>query len=486
MVYWLGLARVHTVARGTAQQCWEKCAGGQGGVSLFESLSERLRGVFRSLRGQGLLSEADIDAALREIRLALLEADVHFRVVKQLLERVRTRATGQEILKSLNPDQAVLRVVRDEMVELLGGSEIHGLQKAARPPSVVLLVGLQGSGKTTTAAKLGRWMASRGSHPLLVSTDVHRPAAREQLMTIGTRAGLAVHHPEEPDPVGILRSTLQEARAVGQDVVLVDTAGRLHVDDGLMDELARLRDAAEPTEVLYVADALSGQDAVRSASEFHRRIGITGIVLTKLDGDSRGGAALSATAVTGRPVKFAGLGETIEALEPFEPARMVSRILGMGDVLGLIERAEEAFDRDQAEELARKMRRAEFSLEDYRDQMRQLRRMGPLDQVLSMMPGLGVPRGIDVERGEQELRRSIAIIDSMTPSERLEPSLVNGRRRKRIARGSGSTVQDVNRLLRQFAQTKKLMKGLGGGPKAMRRLAARMPQLRQSSQARRP
>jgi signal recognition particle subunit SRP54 len=445
---------------------------------LFETLSERLQGVFRSLRGQGLLSEAQIEAAFREIRLALLEADVHFRVVKQLLERVRSRASGQRILKSLNPDQAVLRVVRDEMVELLGGDGASGIRTASRPPSVVLLTGLQGSGKTTTVAKLGRWLAGRGSHPLLVSTDVQRPAAREQLRTIAGRAGLTVHHPDESDAIAILRSALAEAASAGHDFVLVDTAGRLHIDDALMDELAGLRDAADPSEVLYVADALTGQDAVRSAEEFHRRIGITGIVLTKLDGDSRGGAALSATAVTSRPVKFAGLGESVDALEPFEPARMVSRILGMGDVLGLIARAEETVEKGEAEELARKIRRAEFSLEDYRDQMKQLRKLGPLDQVLSMMPGMGALKGVDVERGEEELRRSIAIIDSMTAKERLEPSVINGSRRKRIARGSGHTVQDVNRLLRQFAQARKLMKGLGGGPRAMKRLAARMPQLR--------
>jgi signal recognition particle subunit SRP54 len=447
-------------------------------VSLFETLSERLQGVFRSLRGQGLLSEAQIEAAFREIRLALLEADVHFRVVKQLLERVRARAAGQEILRSLNPDQAVLRIVRDEMVALLGGEDVPGIETAKRPPSVVLLAGLQGSGKTTTTAKLGRWLAGRGSHPLLVSTDVYRPAAREQLMKIATQAGLKVHHPEEGEPLPILRSALAEAGAVGHDFVLVDTAGRLHIDDALMAELSELRAAAEPSEVLYVADALTGQDAVRSADEFHKKIGITGIVLTKLDGDSRGGAALSASAVTGRPVKFAALGEKVAAFEPFEPARMVSRILGMGDVLGLIARAEETVEQEKAEELARKIRRSEFSLEDYRDQMKQLRKMGPLDQVLSMMPGMGSLKGVDVDRGEDEMRRTIAIVDSMTPRERREPSVINGSRRKRIACGSGNTVQDVNRLLRQFAQTKKLMKGLGSDSKAMKRLAARRPQLR--------
>jgi signal recognition particle subunit SRP54 len=342
----------------------------------------------------------------------------------------------------------------------------------------VLVTGLQGSGKTTTTAKLGRWLAGRGRHPLLVSTDVQRPAAREQLRAVGAQAGVKVHHPDLADATEILRSALAEARAVGHDAVLVDTAGRLHVDDALMEELAGLVRIAEPAEVLFVADALTGQDAVRSAEEFHRRVGITGIVLTKLDGDSRGGAALSAAAVTGRPVKFAGVGEKVDALEPFDPARMVGRILGLGDVLGLIAVAEEAVERGKAEELARKLRRAEFTLEDYRDQMKQLRKMGPLEQVLSMIPGAGSLKGVDVDRGKRELERTIAIVDSMTPRERQEPSVINGSRRKRIARGSGTSVEDVNRLLKQFAQARKLVKGLGSGSKAMRRLAARMPGLR--------
>jgi len=445
---------------------------------VFEALSERLQGIFRSLRGQGVLSEAQVDAALREVRLALLEADVHFRVAKQIVERVRARATGQDVLKSLTPDQAVLRVVRDEMIEVLGGAEAKPLESASRPPTVILMTGLQGSGKTTTTAKLGRFLAGRGRHPLLVSTDIHRPAAREQLRAVGAQAGVQVHHPDLALPGDILRSALAEARAVGHDTVLVDTAGRLHIDDALMTELAELRAIAEPAEVLYVADALTGQDAVRSAEEFHRRVGITGIVLTKLDGDSRGGAALSAASVTGQPVKFAGVGEKVDALEAFDPARMVSRVLGMGDVLGLIAMAEEHAEREKAEDLARKLRRAEFTLEDYRDQMRQLRRMGPLDQVLSMLPGVGSLKGVDVDRGERELRRTIAIIDSMTPRERRDPGVIDGSRRKRIARGSGSSVEDVNRLLKQFAQARKLMKGLGSGSKAMKRLAARLPQLR--------
>jgi len=345
-------------------------------------------------------------------------------------------------------------------------------------PSVILLTGLQGSGKTTTTAKLGRWLKSRGRHPLLVSTDVQRPAAREQLRAIGAQAEVPVYHPELASPNELLQQALAEARAVGHDTLIVDSAGRLHVDDELMAELAEQRRLAEPAEVLYVADALTGQDAVKSAAEFHARIGITGIVLTKLDGDSRGGAALSAAAVTGQPVKFAGVGEKIDALEPFDPARMVSRLLGLGDVLGLIERAEQSVDRDQAEAFARKLRRAEFTLEDYRDQIKQLRKLGPLEQVLSMIPGAGSLKGVDLERGEDEMRRTLAIIDSMTSQERALPSVINGSRRKRIARGSGTGVEDVNRLLKQFAQARRLMKGLGGGASAMKRLASRMPQFR--------
>jgi signal recognition particle subunit SRP54 len=450
----------------------------EGWIHVFEALSDRLQGVLKTLRGQGVLSESQVDDALREIRLALLEADVHFRVTKELVERVRARAVGQDILKSLNPDQAVLRLVRDEMIEALGGPEAQPLVWSNRIPSVILMTGLQGSGKTTTTAKLGRWLKGRGRHPLLVSTDVQRPAAREQLRTIGKQADVAVHHPEPASPRQLALSALAEARALGHDTVIVDTAGRLHIDDALMAELAELREAAEPSEVLYVADALTGQDAVKSALEFNRKVGITGIVLSKLDGDSRGGAALSAASVTGRPVKFAGTGEKVDAFEPFEPARMVSRLLGMGDVLGLIARAEETVGRADAEAMARKLRRSEFTLEDYRDQLKQLRKLGPLDQVLAMLPGMGAIKGGDVERGERELGRTLAIIDSMTPGERADAGVINGSRRKRIAKGSGSSVEDVNRLLKQFAQARKLMKGLGSGSAAMKRLAARMPQFR--------
>ncbi len=445
---------------------------------MFEALSERLQGVFRTLKGQGVLSEAQVDAAVREIRLALLEADVHFRVAKEFVERVRARAVGAEVLKSLTPDQAVLRIVRDELIEVLGGAEPPPLAFSKQLPSVILMAGLQGSGKTTTTAKLGRYLQARGRHPLVVSTDVQRPAAREQLKTAATQAGVKVHHPELAPQRELMESALAEARATGHDTVIVDTAGRLHVDDALMAELAELKRIAEPAEVLYVADALTGQDAVRSADEFHRKVGITGIVLTKLDGDSRGGAALSAAHVTGRPVKFAGTGEKLDALEPFEPARMVGRLLGMGDVLGLIARAEETIDRQEAEQLARRLMRSEFTLEDYRDQLKQIRKLGPLDQVLAMIPGAGQVKQQDIERGEQELARTVAIIDSMTPRERADASIINGSRRKRIARGSGRSVEDVNRLLKQYAQARKLMKGLGGGAKAMKRLAARLPQFR--------
>jgi len=443
---------------------------------MFESLSQRLQDVFRSLRGQGVLNEARVDAALREIRLALLEADVHFKVVKQLLARVREKAIGQEVLKSLTPDQAVLRIVRDELVEVLGGAPAPRLARGSRVPASVLMTGLQGSGKTTTSVKLAAWLSRSGHHPLLVSTDVYRPAAREQLRSYAAQAGLPVHHPESDDPLAILRSALTEARSVGHEYLIVDTAGRLHVDDELMQELVELRGVCEPSEVLYVADAMTGQDAVRSAEEFGRRIGMTGIVLSKLDGDARGGAALSAAAVTGCPVRFAGVGEKPADLEPFQPERMVGRVLGAGDVLGLIERAEQAIDHEQAARSLERLRRNEFTLEDYRDQLRQLGKLGSLQQVLEMLPGVGGRiKGVDTERGERELKLAGVIIDSMTLRERRDPGVINGSRRRRIAAGSGTRVEDVNRLLKQFQQARKMMKGMGGGKGKLKRLASMMP-----------
>jgi len=390
---------------------------------------------------------------------------------------VREKATGQEVLKSLTPAQAVIRIVRDEMVALLGGEEPPRLLTSSRLPSVILMAGLQGSGKTTTSAKLGAFLAKSGNHPLLVSTDVYRPAAREQLRTYATGAGLKVHHPADLDkPAAILRSALDEARAVGHDFLIVDTAGRLHIDDELMKELQELKALGQPSEVLYVADAMTGQDAVKSAEEFHKKIGITGIVLSKLDGDARGGAALSAAAITGMPVKFAGVGERVDEFELFQPVRMAGRILGMGDVFGLIEKAEQHVDREKAEEMVRKLRRSEFTLDDYKEQLGQVRKMGSLDQVLSMIPGIGSKaKDVDTEAGEKEMRRHVAIIDSMTLVERREPSVINGSRRKRIAKGSGTTVEDVNRLLKQYVQARKMMKQFGGGGKMLKKLAGRMP-----------
>jgi signal recognition particle subunit SRP54 len=448
---------------------------------VFDALSEKLQGVFRSLRGEGTLKESHVDEALRQIRMALLEADVHFKVVKDFLERVRARAIGQDVLKSLTPGQAVVRVVRDEMIAMLGVAGGGRLQTSSKLPSIVLMTGLQGSGKTTTTAKLARWLQKGGHSALLVSTDVYRPAAREQLKTLALGSGLSVHHPAALDkPEDIVRSAIDEAKARGHEFLLVDTAGRLHIDDELMDELTRLKGLTQPTEILYVADSMTGQDAVRSASEFHRRVGITGVVLTKMDGDARGGAALSTAAVTGCPVKFAGTGEKAEAFEAFDPERMVGRLLGMGDVLGLIERAEEAFDAEQAEKAAQRFLRNEFTLEDFREQITQLRKMGPLDQVLSMIPGLNQSqmKNVDMDAGEREIKRNAAIIDSMTLRERRDPQIINGSRRKRIAKGSGTAVEDVNRLLKQYAQARKMMKSLGGGGKAMKRLASRFAHLR--------
>lgn len=430
---------------------------------MFESLSNRLQDVFRSLRGEARLTEPVIDAALREIRLALLEADVNFKVVKAFIERVRHRATDQEVLRSLTPAQQVVRIVRDELIALFGDSP-GGLRPGGKTPRVVLLLGLQGSGKTTTAGKLARWLIRQGRHPMLVSTDVRRPAAIEQLNVLGRKASLRVYDPAgETDPVGRARGAVVEARNLGFDTVIVDTAGRLHIDDLLMEELVAIKQATEPSDLLYVADAMTGQDAIKSAGEFNHRVGVTGVVLTKLDGDARGGAALSVVAVVGVPIAFIGSGERLEDLEPFHAERLVSRLLGMGDVLSLIEKAEEAIDQAQAEKLEEKLRLEEFDLEDFRDQLRMIRKMGPLEQILGMIPGMGqLKRAAAEQPDEKQLSRVEAIINSMTPGERRNPRLVNGSRRKRIARGSGTSVEDVNRLLRQFAQMRKLFKSLGG------------------------
>ena len=432
---------------------------------MFESLSDRLQGVFRSLRGEARLTEETVEKALREIRMALLEADVNFKVVKAFIDRVRDKAVDQEVLKSLTPAQQVVRIVRDEMLALFGDTQ-GGLPESAARPRVILMLGLQGSGKTTTSGKLGRWLTKQGKHPLLVSTDVRRPAAIQQLSVVGKQAGLRVHDPAgEMDPVKRASGALTEARNAGFDVVIVDTAGRLHIDDDLMVELQAIKDAVQPADQLFIADAMTGQDAIKSAGEFNRRIGVTGVVLTKMDGDARGGAALSVVGVVGVPVAFVGSGERLQDLEPFHPDRVVSRVLGMGDVLSLIEKAEEAVSAEDAEKLERKIRTDDFTLEDFRDQLRTIKKMGPIEQILGMLPGLGNLKEMAAARGQvddKQLARVEAIINSMTPKERRNHQVINGQRRKRIAKGSGTSVEEVNKLLKQFVQMKKMLKQLGG------------------------
>ncbi|HEX7085138.1 MAG TPA: signal recognition particle protein [Vicinamibacterales bacterium] len=429
---------------------------------MFDALSGRLQEVFRTIRGEGRLTEATVESALREIRLALLEADVNFKVVKAFIDRVRDRALDQEVLRSLTPGQQVVRIVRDEMLALFGDAR-GGLQPTDRRPRVILMLGLQGSGKTTTSAKLAKWLTKQGRHPLLVSTDVRRPAAIQQLNVLGQQARLRVHDPAgELDPVVRARGAVTEARNLGFDVVIVDTAGRLHIDDALMEELEAIKAAVEPVDLLYVADAMTGQDAIKSAGEFNRRVGVTGVVLTKLDGDARGGAALSVVSVVGVPIAFVGSGERLEDLEAFHADRIVSRLLGMGDVLTLIEKAEQAIDVEDAERLEKKLRANEFTLEDFRDQLRTIRRMGPLESILGMLPGMGNLKALAQHKpDEKQLDRIEAIVNSMTPLERRRHDLINGSRRKRIARGSGTSVEEVNRLLKQFVQMRKMLKQIG-------------------------
>jgi signal recognition particle subunit SRP54 len=432
---------------------------------MFESLSDRLQGVFRSLRGEARLTEATVEAALREIRMALLEADVNFKVVKAFIDRVRDRAVDQEVLKSLTPDQQVVRIVRDEMLALFGETT-GGLPPSQAHPRVILLLGLQGSGKTTTAAKLGLWLSKQGRHPILVSTDVRRPAAIEQLNVVGKQAGVRVHDPAgDLNPVRRATGAMTEARNAGFDTIIVDTAGRLHIDDELMVELQAIQEAVQPTDRLYVADAMTGQDAIKSAGEFNRRIGISGVVLSKMDGDARGGAALSVVGVVGVPIAFVGSGERLQDLEAFHPDRVVSRVLGMGDVLSLIEKAEEAVSLEDAAKLEKKLRLDDFTLEDFRDQLRTIKKMGPLEQIIGMLPGMGSMKELAANRekiDDKQLNRIEAIINSMTPQERRNHQLINGSRRKRIAKGSGTSVEEINRLLKQFVQMKKMLKSIGG------------------------
>jgi signal recognition particle subunit SRP54 len=433
---------------------------------MFESLSTRIQDVFKSLRGEVRLTPEHVETALREIRLALLEADVNFKVVKAFIDRVRDQAMDQAVLKSLSPGQQVIKIVRDEMLALFGDTE-GGLRRDALSPRVVLLLGLQGSGKTTTSGKLGKWLARQGKHPLMVSTDVRRPAAIQQLSIVGEKADVKVYEPDTMDPVARASGALAEAKAKGFDTVIVDTAGRLHIDEDLMDELQAIKAAVQPSDLLYVADAMTGQDAIKSAGEFNRRVGVTGVVLTKLDGDARGGAALSVVSVVGVPIAFVGSGEQLTDLELFHPDRIVSRMLGMGDVLSLIEKAEQAIDQDEAADLEEKLRKNDFTLDDFRKQLKTIRRMGPLESILGMIPGLGDLKQLaDNKPDEKQMGRVEAIIGSMTPEERRNDRIINGSRRKRIAKGSGTTVEEVNRLLKQFTEMRKVlaMMSQGGMP----------------------
>ncbi|MFZ3213434.1 MAG: signal recognition particle protein [Terriglobales bacterium] len=450
---------------------------------MFENLSDKLQRAFKNLRGQGTLNEETVGEALREIRLALLEADVNFKVVKELVERIREKALGQEVMTALSPAEQVVKIVRDEMVEVLG-LDTAKLRFASSPPTVVLMAGLQGSGKTTTSGKLAHWLKNGGHRPLLVSVDVYRPAAREQLKIVAhaVKAHLYEGQVGEANTATVERlakEARREAVNSGCDVLIVDTAGRLHIDEQLMEEMQSLKRLLNPQEILFVADAMTGQDAVRSADEFHKKLTLTGVVLTKMDGDARGGAALSIRNVTGQPIKFIGVGEKYDAIEPFHPDRIVGRILGMGDILSLIEKAEQQLDKKKQEEFARKaLSGGGFSLEDFRDQLRQVKKLGSLQSIMGMMPKIGPFAGLNKAADkvdESQLGRVEAIINSMTPHERDHHEVINGSRRKRIARGSGTSVQEVNQLLRQYAQMKKMFKQMGKASFGRRLAGMKLP-----------
>jgi signal recognition particle subunit SRP54 len=430
---------------------------------MFDSLSERLQSVFDRLGSRGRLTEDNIQEALREVRVALLEADVNFKVVRAFIERVKDKAVGHEVLKSLTPAQQVVKVVHNELVELLGGSG-HRLAPAAHPPTIIMLIGLQGSGKTTTAAKLARLYGKQGQHPILAAADTYRPAAQDQLRTLGAQLNVPVVGEISQKPLEICRAARDQAAERGLTPLILDTAGRLHIDEAMLDELRTIKSEVKPHHVLLVVDAMTGQDAVTVADKFNQAVGIDAVILTKMDGDARGGAALSVRQVIGRPIAFVGVGEKAEAFEPFHPDRVASRILGMGDVLSLVEKAQETVDQKSAEEMLRKIREDAFTLEDFRNQLKQVRQLGPLDQILGMLPFgkalKGSPKELDAEQAD--LGRFDAIIASMTPAERRHPEIINGSRRQRVARGSGTSVQDVNRLLKQYAQLRKMMKQFKG------------------------
>ncbi|TAK24660.1 MAG: signal recognition particle protein [Chloroflexota bacterium] len=441
---------------------------------MFDSLSERLQDVFERLRGRGRLSESDVDEALKEVRRALLAADVNFAVTRRFVDRIRERSVGEDILHGLNPAQQVIKIVHEELIAVLGAPGRLDLDAS---PAIIMLVGLQGTGKTTLAGKLAMHLRKTGSRPLLVAADLQRPAAIEQLQTLGRQIDVPVYSEPTGDPATICQRGVAHGRQNGHTVVILDTAGRLHVDEPLMGELARIRDTSRPGEVLLVVDAMTGQEAVRVAEEFHKGISLTGLVLTKVDGDARGGAALSIREVTGVPIKFLGTGEKLDAIEQFHPERLASRVLGMGDVLTLIERAQETFDQSQTEQLQKKIQRATFDLDDFLKQLQQLRKMGPLSQILGMIPGFNqATKGLPKEALEgDQMKRVEAIIQSMTSRERTDPSIIDGSRRRRIARGSGTTPQDVNQLLNQFQQARTMMKQFTSGHGPLGRMAGAMP-----------
>jgi signal recognition particle subunit SRP54 len=428
---------------------------------MFESLSDKLSRTFKKLRGQGKLTEKNIQEALKEVRMALLEADVNYKVVKKFVEDIRQSAMGQEVLDSFTPGQQFIKIVNEELIRLMGGSR-RELNLTGRTPFVLMLVGLQGSGKTTTAGKLALQLRKKGRSPYLVPADIYRPAAIEQLQKLGSQLGIPVHDTDRSrKPEDTCQEALQRAGTVGADILIMDTAGRLHIDDELMAELVRIKERVGPTEILLVADAMTGQDAVNVAKHFNDLLDISGVILTKMEGDARGGAALSIKAVTDKPIKFIGVGEKLDALEPFFPDRLASRILGMGDMLSLIEKAQEEFDEKEALKLAKKLKKREFDLEDFLGQLRQLKKLGSLEQIMSMIPGLGQLKQLkNVKPDEGQLVRVEAIINSMTKEERAHYKIINGSRRRRIALGSGTTIQDVNKLLKNFAQTKKMMENL--------------------------
>ncbi|MGI5879513.1 MAG: signal recognition particle protein [Syntrophomonadaceae bacterium] len=443
----------------------------------FEGLSDRLQDIFKKLRGKGKITEDDVNAAMREIRLALLEADVNFKVVKDLVARIKERAVGQEVLASLTPGQQIVKIVHDEMTALMGATESK-LVLSSHTPMVIMTVGLQGAGKTTTVAKLAKLLVKQGRRPLLAAADIYRPAAIKQLQVLGEQINIPVFSMGQSNPVDIAKKSLDYARANNRDIVILDTAGRLHVNEELMNELKQIQEQVKPDEILLIVDAMTGQDAVNVADSFNEQLGLTGVILTKLDGDTRGGAALSVKAVTGCPIKFIGMGEKLDALEVFYPDRMASRILGMGDILSLVEKAQANFDEKKAREMERKIRQQEFTLEDFLQQMQQVRSMGPLQDLLAMIPGMDKQlKGMKGEFDEKEVYKIEAIIQSMTPAERHDPGMINGSRKKRIARGSGTKVQEVNRLLKQFEESRKMMKQLTDmtGKKGKKGMPMRFP-----------